>query len=608
MNSEFSEQQIKNILQDPKFEPFIREFLYRRDNKEDTINQLEKNIILVNHISDKDIITSDDINAINHVFIESENLYVLSLLGQLSDENKFDVVLIDPLYGTQSGEFRYNDKIIDEDDPRGMLKWSISIENRLKLAKRLIKPDGVIMVFSNYENCHLLRNCMDKVFGRSNILAQRPWKKKAVPGPRIKGYQDHVDFICVYAVKECSLDNKHFLVPKKGKVLSRYKFDDGETKYDLTPLEKTGSAHALRPTKYDIETPDGSIINPNKQWWRISKKNYTKYDAEGLIIWRWRKKGNRFWKNSFNPSGKKHVSYTQEDLELIKSVGDVEWMPMIKGKLIEEDGIIKQSVPSCIIDENEISHQLEDHKGTLNLDGGNDAAKYIGKKVSSMSPKPVALLKKMLLEVNRKDIRIIDFYGGLASTVQAVIELNQEDGQRRVCYYVQNEEGMDKNCDSRIIDDAHLRMSNFLEHLVKDNSDMFASYTCQNVRYFTTSLIPIDFSKISDGEKYFIFDQSYDLIKMINNSYNIAQKRENYTISISATHMCIVFNSDWDNSEEERQQLFDDIKKCNMPDATKIIYECSTDNKIKSDDICDEVHPLPHETENVQKRAYKLLQ
>lgn len=576
MITALSEREKKEILDDYKFRPYLMEFLHRRD-KEKAIRNMSKNIILVDHISEKDIINCNDQNAINHVLIEGENLYALSALGILGEEDKFDIILIDPIYGTQTNNFRYNDKLIHKDDPQGILKWKISIENRLKLVKRLMKPDGVIMCFINYENCHLLRLCMDKVFGRENVLAQRPWKKKGTPGNNTNSYLDHLDYICVYSINKKELKVDNFVIPKSEKMLKRFQYDNKDEKgrYELTPFEKSGNKGSDRPKcKYKIIDPDGKEHFPKKQWWRWSEKKYNK-DKNDFIEWKKNKSG--------------------------KNKG--RWSPMVRGYLKDEKGNEKMTTPSCIIDE----------KGTLNTDGIKSAEELLNKNISSMNPKPPELLKMLIKEVNKKDVRILDYYAGLNTTLQAVIELNQEDDQKRVCFCVQNEEGIDKIDNNRIIDDAYLRIKNLMTSIKENNIYQFSKKIevielKQNLRYFIIKLVPVDFLKMSEGKKYQIFRQSYDLIKMINDSYIIIHEGDSYKIFISKNKVIIVLNENWDNSFEEEQEIDKLIEKYDLLRIKIIAYECSTDDECESDEYFDEVHPVPHEIKYSQERSYKMLQ
>jgi len=612
---DLTEKEIEELKKDIKFKPFFQEYQYRKDNKEKTITDLENNIILFDHIEEKDIISDNGKDVNNHVFIESENLYALSALSQLSIEDKFDIVLIDPLYGTQSGAFRYNDEFIDKEASQGMLMWSMSIENRMRLARNLMKSDAVIMAFINYENCHLLRNCMDKVFGRENVLAQRAWKKKATPGNDTHGYLDHLDYICVYAYRKDNIKNK-FQIPKSRRIKKRYKYYDSEGKYEITPFEKTGNAGDPRPSKYRILNPAGAECYPVKQWWRWGEKKYEE-DKDKLVVWIWRRIGTKKWNHNLGIGTKTHALYTEEDLAKI-GCKDIEWKPMVKSYYVKEDGANKMSTPSCILDLDKIKELIDD-KGTLNVSGNKIASDLTGKNLSSMNPKPVGVIKKLIEEVNKKDVRVIDFYGGTATTLHAVIELNKEDGQKRICYYVQNEEGLDKKDNNRIIDDAHLRIKNLLKE-VKDEIDTYNdsiiagdaggnlnSYKIikDNVRYFKTKLLPINFFKISNGKKYEIFRKAYDTIKLINDSYTLIFEKDSYKIFASKGKSIIVINEKWDDTEKERKEIIDIIKDNNLQNMTA--YEFSTSNECSLRDFFHKDKPVPHEIVNFQKRITKLF-
>ena len=71
-----------------------------------------------------------------------------------------------------------------------------------------------------------------------------------------------------------------------------------------------------------------------------------------------------------------------------------------------------------------------------NDEAQKETAALIGNKVFS-TPKPVRLLKKILnLEIGDSDI-VLDFFSGSATTAQAVLELNREDGVNRRFILVQ---------------------------------------------------------------------------------------------------------------------------------------------------------------------------
>lgn len=50
-----------------------------------------------------------------HILIEGDNYHALSVLNY-THEGGIDLIFIDPPYNTGKKDFRYNDKIVDEDD------------------------------------------------------------------------------------------------------------------------------------------------------------------------------------------------------------------------------------------------------------------------------------------------------------------------------------------------------------------------------------------------------------------------------------------------------------------------------------------------------------
>lgn len=80
-----------------------------------------------------------------HALIEGENLQVLRLLAHTMPRS-VDVIYIDPPYNTGARDWRYNNDYVDRHDPFRHSKWLAMMERRLRLARALLKPDGVIFV------------------------------------------------------------------------------------------------------------------------------------------------------------------------------------------------------------------------------------------------------------------------------------------------------------------------------------------------------------------------------------------------------------------------------------------------------------------------------
>jgi len=80
-----------------------------------------------------------------HTLIEGENLAALRLLGA-THEGAVDCIYIDPPYNTGARDWTYANDYVDRDDAYRHSKWLSFISRRLRLAGRLLKPDGVLVV------------------------------------------------------------------------------------------------------------------------------------------------------------------------------------------------------------------------------------------------------------------------------------------------------------------------------------------------------------------------------------------------------------------------------------------------------------------------------
>lgn len=80
-----------------------------------------------------------------HTLIEADNFHALQLLLYTCEE-KVDVIYIDPPYNTGARDWKYNNDYVDGNDAWRHSKWLSFIEKRLRLAKRLLKPNGVLIV------------------------------------------------------------------------------------------------------------------------------------------------------------------------------------------------------------------------------------------------------------------------------------------------------------------------------------------------------------------------------------------------------------------------------------------------------------------------------
>jgi len=90
-----------------------------------------------------------------HAVIEGENYFALQLLSFIL-AGSVDCIYIDPPYNTGARDWKYNNRFVDNKDQWRHSKWLSFMERRLRLAKRLLKPDGVLIVtIDEHEVMHL---------------------------------------------------------------------------------------------------------------------------------------------------------------------------------------------------------------------------------------------------------------------------------------------------------------------------------------------------------------------------------------------------------------------------------------------------------------------
>lgn len=99
----------------------------------------------------------------HHAVINGENFHALQLLVYLY-EGQVDCIYIDPPYNTGARDWKYNNRYVDNNDAWRHSKWLSFLEKRLNLAKRLLRPDGVLIVTIDEHEVHHLGMLLERVF------------------------------------------------------------------------------------------------------------------------------------------------------------------------------------------------------------------------------------------------------------------------------------------------------------------------------------------------------------------------------------------------------------------------------------------------------------
>lgn len=105
-------------------------------------------------LTPRDAVNNGDPAQPHHILIEADNYHALQLL-LFPYEGKVDCIYIDPPYNTGARDWKYNNNYVDSNDAWQHSKWLTFIEKRLKLAKRLLKPENSVIVVTIDEKEYL---------------------------------------------------------------------------------------------------------------------------------------------------------------------------------------------------------------------------------------------------------------------------------------------------------------------------------------------------------------------------------------------------------------------------------------------------------------------
>jgi len=364
---------------------------------------------------------SVDFDTTKNLFIEGDNLDALKLL-QETYLGKVKMIYIDPPYNTGK-DFIYEDDFAEnvegflkrsnqkdeegnrlvantESNGRFHSDWLSMMYPRLKLARNLLRDDGVIFISIDDGEVHNLRKICNEIFGENNFLANIVWQKKYAATNDVKGFSNLHDHIVVY--QKSSLFNR-LLLPRTTEQNKPYKNDDGDGRglwRSDNLLVKSFSSLGV----YPIINPNTSeeFLPPKGSCWRASKAT--------MAIWL---QENRIY---FGKDGK--------------------GAPQLKRYLNEvQDG----RVPSTWWTFQEVGHNDAANK---------ELSTIFESKAPFDTPKPVSLIKQMEIISTEGDDIILDFFAGSATTAHAVMQLNAEDGGNRKFIMVQLPEPCDEKSEA----------------------------------------------------------------------------------------------------------------------------------------------------------------
>ena len=354
-----------------------------------------------------------------NLFIEGDNLDALKLL-QETYLGKVKLIYIDPPYNTGS-DFIYEDDFAEDNEAyllrsnqkdesgnrmvanteangRFHSDWLSMLYPRLKLARNLLRDDGLIFVNIDDGEAASLKLMMAEIFGADNFIAAIAWEKRYTRSNNARLFYSLKDTLIVFR-KSNALDRLR--EPRNDESKEIYTNPDNDPRGEWTSSSYVNPAtKEQRPNLvYKIENPftHEMIEHPTHAW---------KYEYS------------------------EHLRHVEEKRLWWGQSGDAKF-PRLKNFLLEmEDGMVP-------ID-------LWDYKTTGTTDeGGLEVKELFGDAVFD-NPKPTRLIRRIIgLKSGGSNVQepgqeiFMDFFAGSGTTAHAVMAQNNADGKDRRYVLVQ---------------------------------------------------------------------------------------------------------------------------------------------------------------------------
>jgi adenine-specific DNA-methyltransferase len=379
------------------------------DKPEEVEEQLRENLPVLKEVKDKAITNGEEHP--NHILIEGDNLHALTALT-FTHEGKIDVIYIDPPYNTGSKEdFIYNDHYVDKEDAFRHSKWLSFMQRRLKLAKVLLKEDGVIFCSIGDDEISQLTLLFNEVFTEANKLGVVTRVAKTA-GDMGNYFAPSKDYVVVYTKNKSQLSN--FKDDVDDSLFKKIE-TDGEKKgerYRDDVAFYQASQKDLRPNqKYFVECPDGTKVIPP-----CSIQDEVMREGDGR--WRWSKETYLLNRHLL-------VFKQTKKSPLVDEFGrQAKWNVYTKSYL--NDRSEKGASPRDYLDQ------------FINRKGADLIKQY---DINFSFSKPFELIQHLVKITNKSNnIKVLDFFAGSGTALHSMMKMNESDNGSRQCIIVTNNE------------------------------------------------------------------------------------------------------------------------------------------------------------------------
>jgi len=382
-----------------------------------------------------------------HTVINGENYHALKALTY-THRGKVDAIYIDPPYNTGAKDWKYNNDYVESDDQYRHSKWLAMMERRLLVAKELLNPvDSVLIVAIDEKEYLRLGLLLEQTFPDARIqmvtavINPRAGVARPDEFTRTEEYLYIVQFGSS-SVLAAPMSGEEVPVKNTSPIWFSLMRTGSNSSREARPnlfypiwVRSDGSLHSVGETiplgadREEVKppSPDVSAVWPirpdgSENTWQLGSVSVRAAFREGSA--RLNVSGTRFTVNYLRAAEKRRIENGEIDV-----LGKDESGALI---LRHREGAVRLTRPR-----------------TVWTSPAHDAGLYGSTLLRSLIPNRKFPFPKSLYAVEdalrffvakKSEAIVLDFFSGSGTTAHAVMRLNKQDGGRRQCISVTNNE------------------------------------------------------------------------------------------------------------------------------------------------------------------------
>jgi adenine-specific DNA-methyltransferase len=388
-----------------------------------------------------------------HTVINGENYHVLKALT-FTHRGKVDAIYIDPPYNSGAKDWKYNNDYVEKDDLYRHSKWLAMMERRLLIAKELLNPADSVLICTIDEKEYLrLGLLLEQMFpdARVQMVSSAINPAAQSRGGSFARIDEYLFLVMFGRALPSRLALSREWVSAKGRTHM------GNVRWDLlrrsgTAPKRSDSPGGFYPIYIDRTTrrvtavgdplQEGVSIPPKGAAGTAAVLPIRKDGSEG----RWQVAPQTL--REYIAQGRVRIGESRRGKFVVYYLKPGEWDKIQSGEY-ETTGIGDDG--SLIVDGNgaEADGEVLAVPSTQWRIAAHDATQYGSRLLPSFIPQRKFPFPKSLYAVedvirffvnDKLDATAVDFFAGSGTTAHAVMRLNRQDGGRRQCISVTNNE------------------------------------------------------------------------------------------------------------------------------------------------------------------------